>query len=298
MTRRAAVVRVYAPRMLNVDEFESAFRAADKVSFRYVPPTVRRVLAIGDLTGTELDDWVDAGRRLLAALDPEVPWVVHGAGAWSGVEGILRLVEETSPDLIVSYRNLNSDAWRWAYSLGVYLNALTRGTTVPVVVTPNPRAYPAMSWQHSRTDSVMVVGDSLTGADALVSWGASLTRPGGKLHLAHLEHDEVFARYMRAISKIPEIDTETARQTLMAQLLKEPTEYIESAIERLTEAGLGLEVLKHVRMGHRVRDYEALVEEHEVDLLVFPTLEEDHLALHGVAYSLAVELVSTPLLMA
>ncbi len=288
---------VYSPAMLNVDEFESAFRAANKVSFRHVPPTVRRVLAIADLAETELDDWVDAGRRLLVALDGKVEWVVHGAGSWSGVEGVLRLVEETSPDLIVSYRNLNSDAWKWAYSLGVYLNALTRGTTVPVLVTPNPHAYPAMSWQHSRTDSVMVVNDSLTGDDALISWGAAIARPGGELHLTHMEHDEIFARYMDAISKIPEIDTDTARATLMAHLLKEPTEYIESAEAKLAEAGLELQVRKHVRMGHRVRDYRGLVEEHEVDVLVFPTLEEDRLALHGVAYSLAVELVSTPLLM-
>ncbi len=288
---------MYAPHMPNIDEFESAFRAADKVSYRYVPPTVRRVLAIGDLAGTELEDWVDAGRRLLAALDPTVEWVVRGANSWTGVEGVLRLVEESAPDLVVSYRNLNSDAWRWAYSLGVYLNALTRGTTIPVLVTPNPRAYPAMSWQHSRTDSVMVVNDSLTGDDALVSWGASITRAGGRLHLTHMEHDEIFARYMNAISKIPEIDTETAHQTLMAHLLKEPTEYIESAAAALAEAGLEIEVLKHVQQGHRVRDYRALVEEYEVDVLVFPTLEEDHLALHGVAYSLAVELISTPLLM-
>ena len=285
------------PRMLNVDEFESLFRAADKVSFRHVPPTVRTVLAVADLADTELDDWVDACRRLLAAVEPGTQWIVRGAGEWAGVEGVLRLVEETSPDLVVSYRNLRSDAWRWAYSLGVYLNALTRGTTLPVVVTPNPHAFPAMSWQHSRTDSVMVVNDSLTGDDALVSWGAALTRPGGRLHLTHMEHDEIFARYLRAIAKIPEIDTDTARTTLMEQLLKEPTEYIASAQAALAEAGFDLEILRHVRMGHRVRDYRALVDEYEVDLLVFPTLEEDRLALHGVAYSLAVELVSTPLLM-
>ena len=34
-----------------------------------------------------------------------------------------------------------------------------------------------------------------------------------------------------------------------------------------------------------------------MDLVVFPALEEDRIALHGAAYSLAVELVNTPLLM-
>ncbi|MEM9073127.1 MAG: hypothetical protein AAGE52_31775 [Myxococcota bacterium] len=283
--------------MLNVDEFESVFRAADKKNFHYLPPNVKRILAIADLEGTELDDWVDAVRRLLVRLEADAEWIVRGGGSWSGVTGVLQAVQEHEPDLIVSYRNLNSDAWKWAYSLGVYLNALTRGTTVPVLVTPHPQARPAMSWQHSRTDSVMVINDSLTGDDSLVSWGACVTREDGVLHLTHMEHDEIFDRYIDAISKIPEIDTETARETIMKHLLKEPREYIESATKILAEAGLKLRVEKHVSIGHRVSDYRALATEHEVDVLVFPTLEEDRPALHGVASSLAREMVNTPLLM-
>ena len=42
---------------------------------------------------------------------------------------------------------------------------------------------------------------------------------------------------------------------------------------------------------------ELLAEKHDVDLLVFNTKEEDQLAMHGVAYPLAVELRRLPLLM-
>lgn len=283
--------------MVNVDEFESAFRAADKKCFQYGPPDIRKVLLLGDLAGTELDDWSDASRRLLDGLNGDADWIVKGDGEWSGVEGVLQLIEDLSPDVIVSYRNLNSDAWRWSYSLGVYLNALTRGTQIPIVVTPNPRALPAMKWQHSRTDSVMVINDHLTGDDALVNWGVHITREGGVLHLTHMEHDEIFDRYIEAFSKIPEIDTDTARETLMAHLLKEPREYAESVARALAEEAPKIDVVKHVAVGHRVSDYRKLVAEHEVDVLVFPTLEEDRPALHGVADSLAVELVSTPLIM-
>jgi hypothetical protein len=39
------------------------------------------------------------------------------------------------------------------------------------------------------------------------------------------------------------------------------------------------------------------VDEHHVDLLVLNTKDEDQLAIHGLAYPLAVELRNTPLLL-
>ena len=43
--------------------------------------------------------------------------------------------------------------------------------------------------------------------------------------------------------------------------------------------------------------YRRLIEQHEVDLLVLNTKDEDQLAMRGIAYALAVELRQTPLLM-
>ena len=40
-----------------------------------------------------------------------------------------------------------------------------------------------------------------------------------------------------------------------------------------------------------------LIEQHQVDLLVLNTQDENQLAMHGVAYALAVELRHIPLLM-
>ena len=281
--------------MLNVDEFESVFRAADKKIFTHTAPSVSEILLISDLEGPELQAYVSACQTLLRPLGEKLKWSIHGNGAWSGVEGVLRLVEDATPDLIVSTRNLNSDAWRWAYSLGVYLNAMCRATSYPVVVTPNPRAYPSLPWKDGGADSVMVVDDHLTGDDRIVNWGAHLLQAGGTLHLSHMEHDEIFERYLDAISKIPEIDTETARETLRKHLLKEPTEYIESCVRGLED--LDLNVVGHVVLGHRAADYAHLVEEHDVDLVLFPALEEDRIALHGVAYQLTVQLLTTPLMM-
>ncbi|HJK93087.1 MAG TPA: hypothetical protein RMH26_20305 [Polyangiaceae bacterium LLY-WYZ-15_(1-7)] len=284
--------------MLNVDEFESVFRAGYKKSFKFAPPEVGRILVVADVAGETLTEYEGACRKLVEPLGPDdVEWTIRGEGSWEGVQGLLDMVDEVKPDVIVTYRNLNSDAWKWSYSLGVYVNAITMGLRLPILVTPNPRAFPGLAWQHSRTDSVMVVNDSLVGDDRLVNWGAELVRDAGVLRLTHMEHDEIFARYIDAISKIPELDTDTARETLLAQLLKEPREYVASCRAALDEAGVPVTVKEHVQEGHRAADYARIIEENEVDLVVFPALEEDRIALHGAAYSLAVELVNTPLLM-
>ena len=52
-----------------------------------------------------------------------------------------------------------------------------------------------------------------------------------------------------------------------------------------------------MKLGHLLADYRELVVENEIDLLVMYTKDEEQLAMHGIAYPLAVELRSTPLLM-
>ena len=52
-----------------------------------------------------------------------------------------------------------------------------------------------------------------------------------------------------------------------------------------------------VKLGHQLADYRGLVEENEIDLLVMYTKDDEQLAMHGIAYPLAVELRATPLLL-
>ena len=65
----------------------------------------------------------------------------------------------------------------------------------------------------------------------------------------------------------------------------------------LREAGMPIELSKSVTLGDRLDDIVALVEERGVDLLVLHTKDAGQMAMHGLAYPLAVELRSTPLLM-
>ena len=143
----------------------------------------------------------------------------------------------------------------------------------------------------------MAITDHLAGDDRLVNHALRFVADGGTLRLTHVDDDVTFDRYMDAISKIRTIDTDSARDAIRHQLLKEPSDYIESCAETLMATGLSLSVEKLVTFGHHLSEYRGLIDEHAVDLLVMNTKNEDQMAMHGIAYALAVELRHVPLLM-
>ena len=177
------------------------------------------------------------------------------------------------------------------------MDVLTQATTTPVLVMPHPERpeFQNLAGHHPR--SVMAITDHLTGDNRLVNYSAQVTHPGGHLLLSHVEDDAIFERYMEAISRIPTIDTHVARQEIRDRLLKDPENYIESCREGLARSAPELTVEALVTSGHHIRAYRRLVEEREVDLLVMNTKDEDQLAMHGLAYPLAIELRTIPLLM-
>ncbi len=283
--------------MLRLDEFESLFRGARRERFVLEVPSVHEVLLVTDLDPSEGVRLQEALQAWFAPLDLELRWTRWDGPELQGVDRLLGRLQEQEVDLLVTYRNLETDAWCWNYSLGAYLSALLRATRLPVLLVPHPRRFPELAWRDAGLDDVAVLTDHLVGHHALVNWGVRMTAPGGRLHLTHVENDETFARYLEAISKIPSLDTDVAREAIAKRLLEEPRGYVESCAEVLREARREVDVRAEIRWGHRVAHFRELVEATRADLLVMPTLEADHLALHGVAYSLAVELVDTMLLM-
>ncbi len=284
------------PAMLRLDEFESAFRSADKDQFRLARPDVKRILVVSDLEGEEQARYLAAVQEFLGVLTPP-EWLVLTGAEYTRVDELLEKEEAAAPDLIVAYRNLKSQAWRWPFSLGSFLNVLTQKAETPVLVVPNPHEFPDLGWKGSDTDSVMVVADHLTGDDTLVNWGVRLTRNSGTLYLTHIEDDQTFERYIRTIGKIPNLDTEVAREEILEQLLKEPLDFIDTCRKGIAEGDFGFQVESIVQTGHRVSDYQALTEKYEVDVLIFRSQDDDQVAMHGTAYPLAVELRSLPLLL-
>lgn len=285
--------------MTKVDQFESIFRAASREVFRYEPIAIRSALVVTDLDAAGTEAFAATVRRFTKVLGGEgaVRWHNLAADGFASAAELLECVTREQPDLVCTYRNLHSSAWQWPYSLGTHLDLLTQHTVVPVLVLPHPRAGKASAHALANTDTVMAITDHLTGDHRLVNYAVRFTEAGGTLWLTHVEDELTFGRYMGAISKIPEIDTDTARDALREQMLKDPREYIRSCRAVLQGEGLKATIETIVTFGQRLAEYRELIAEHEVDLLVMNTKDADQLAMHGLAYELAVELREIPLLM-
>jgi hypothetical protein len=280
-----------------LDQFESVFKSASKERFVLEPVSIERVAVVTDLDEYGAALFTKYLEDFLAVLGDGVQWRSLHRGHFGTVKEMLELIEQGRPDLICTYRNLNDSARSWPYSLGVHLDVLTQVTSTPVLVLPDPDRETSAATPPETTSSVLVVTDHLTGQDRLVSYGAHFTAPDGTLFLGHVEDDSIFERYADVLSKIPSIDTAPATEAIRRQLLKEPADYIDSCRTALEAEGLQLRVESIVTMGHLLADYKRLAVTHHIDLMVINTKDEDQMAMHGIAYPLAVELRNTPLLM-
>ena len=284
--------------MTNLDQFESVFKSADKAVYTYDRPTFDRVLLVTDLNEADAAGIANRVRSFLTEIDEaDTRWDTLCGDEFGSVQALLENIEKQKPDLIVTYRHLHSEAWKWPHSLGEYLDVMTQATSVPVMVLPHPDAQRALPHSIKDTDRVMAITNHLTGDNQLINMALTFTKPGGTCWLTHVESQPVFERYMDAVSKTPGIDTDVAREALGEQLLKEPRDFIVACREVLDAQGLQVRIEEVVAMGRRVDEYGELIAKREIDLLVLHTKDDDQLAMHGAAYALAVELRGIPLLM-
>ena len=280
--------------MSSVDQFASVFNAAAKTNFQYNPPVLKNALVVTDLESEGAARYTESSKSFFTKM--EGPWDVMGKGDFSTVKELLDTVESKKPDLIITYRHLHSEAWRWPYSLGEHLDVLIQATEPPVAIMPHPDREGIPEHAMKNTANVMAINDHLTGEDCLVNHAAHMTLSGGTLHLTHIEDDAVFDRYMEIISKIPEIDTDVARETIRTQLLNEPSAYIDSVEEALSHELPSIKIIKHISHGLQLDEYRKSVDEHKTDLVVVKAHDPDQQAMNATAYSIAVELRTTPLL--
>jgi nucleotide-binding universal stress UspA family protein len=280
-----------------VDQFESVFRAAVKTPFKYDAVEVESVLVVTDMGEPETADFSERVRSCLSVLDrgENVQWrSVHG-GQFETVPDLLALIEQNRPGLICTYRHLHSDSWRWPHTLGEYIDVLTQATSTPVLVLPHPMRPSERPFTCTRT--VIGMTDHLVGDDRLVNWTARFTADDGTLVLANVEDEVTLERFMNVIGKIPSISTDEAREQIVARLLQDAEDYMASSTRALAAAGLPFRVEEVVTHGHHLSEYRRIVEEHGADLLVMNTKDDEQLAMHGLAYPLAVEVRSIPLLL-
>ena len=280
--------------MPTLDRFESLFRAAVKEQYTHTDVKLERAALITDLPEPE-------SRRLLEQVRGSIPalaateWELLCDGTYDDPRGLLDRIEALRLDLLCSYRHLYTRAKEWPYSLGSYVDVLAQTTSMPLLLLPHPSDRGEL--QERSVSDVLVLTDHITGSEELVRKAACVAPRDGKLVLVHIEDDQTFARYADIISKLPEVNTERTNDAIRDRLLQEARDYIDTAEAALTEAKPDLEVVSEVLMGHLVKQVRELVERHDVDLIALAVKDEDQLAMHGLAYPLAIEFSEIPMLL-
>lgn len=272
------------------------FKSADKPAMVHDDIVVKKVIVIGDETVGDIDAHLNTVRQYLDILNRDQPaWQALAVTTTSAISSLRDVIRGVAPDLIVAHRDLGETARRTERSLGVILDELLWDSPTPVFVLPDNesgRAYVPPNAPHK----VMVATDHLTGDNALVDYGARFTPDDGTLLIAQIEDDAIFERYMSEIERIPEIESSVARDRIRERLLETPRSYIASCIRELRDAGITIHIEEVVRFGHRVRDYERLVSDHNVELLCLHANWDDAPARLGMAYMIGTRCRRIPLL--
>ena len=285
--------------MSQVDQFESAFRSAIRPTYQPHSIKFKRALLVTDLSQEDAKALENAVQPYLQSLAPKrvlIEWDCLTKESFDSTASLLKRVETLRPDLICTYRNLNTDDWHYQNSVGSRLDTLINQTTTPVLVIPHPRANNEGAYSLKRNDTVVAITDHLTEDHQLIDYSAAFSNRPGKLVLVHLEDQLTFDRYLEAISRITTIDTENARQQLTSQLLKAPVAFVQSCRERLHEANSGLEVMEIVEFAKSIGRFKDIIREREADLLVMKGIDHNQPGIHGLAQRLINETRQIPVL--
>ncbi len=285
--------------MLRIDEFESVFRSAIKDIYQHREITIKSVLLVTDLDADGTEQLMNQVKVFckFPGQSQNIDWNSASRNDFTSAQDLFELINRSTMDLIITYRNLHSETWRHPFSLGEHLDVMLQKTKIPVLVIPHPKSGYARDDSFESCNSVMVVTDQMVNDHHLVQYGSAFIDDGGSFYLSHIENKHYFDRVIDAIGKISTIDTEDAKQKLGKQLLKEPTEYIQSVKTELDKLNRSIEVTAIVEFGHQLTDYLKHIDDKQVDLLVINTKDGEQMAMHGLAYPLAVEVRQIPLLM-
>ncbi|NRA39368.1 MAG: hypothetical protein HRU15_14575 [Planctomycetes bacterium] len=283
--------------MTDIDQFESVFRAAAKDVFEAQEPAIESVVVFYDEHAATATDFVEHVRSYVSSLANDVSIIEIADQAYNNVESALKIIAEHQPDLIVCYRHLKEANWDLPHGLGSYVHVFTQATAVPVLVVPHPRAGHADDHAMIDRNKVMALTDHVTRDHSLVNWSLKTSDDKAELFLCHIEDDQVYQRYIEAIGKIPTLDTAIAQQTIMQRLLKDAEDYIHSCAKTIKLSRPQVQVQAVVQAGHHLKDFQDLVAAHKIDLLVMNSNDQDHHAMHGLIYPLAVSIRSIPLLL-
>jgi hypothetical protein len=172
-----------------IDQFESVFRSAVKAVFEYSKIDIRSVLLVTDLDAEAAGTFQKSIQNFLKhpATEVEREFFIITGDEYHSTNDLLELLTQYSPDLICTYRNLHSNAWRFPHSLGEHLDVMLQKTDIPIMVLPHPEANYQAEHALKDTTDVMVVTDLMAVNDRLINYAAAFTKPDGNLYLTHVE---------------------------------------------------------------------------------------------------------------
>ena len=284
---------------MHLDEFESQFKSAIKTPYAYEEVFLGSIALVCDEGEATSEALLRDVQRLVPPLagHSEPRWRLFDRDSFSTVSDLLLKLEDFDADLVIAERNLKLDhADNLIYGLTNYIDALTQVMEAPLLLLPAWSAADTGT-AHDAPKTIMVETNHLTGDNRLINWGVRFAEPDRSLYLTHMEDGDVFANYMDAIGMIPEINTDLAQKTIHDTLLKLPHDFVSSARASLESKFPELKVEEIVRFGTALSDYESIIQENAIDLLVLNTKEAGQLAMNGIAYAIAVEFKDRPLLL-
>jgi hypothetical protein len=280
--------------MSSIDQFESVFRSAVKTQYQPRSYPIRDILLLTDLSADEDRTFLTQVSCLFEGIIPLPKITLLPKEKSSDLSVLLESIKQVNPDLICTYRNLHGQTANFPYILGDHIEVLTQVTNIPILLLPT---YQQLSLPIKPIHKIMAITDQLFNKPELIDAALHIIQHPGSLILAHVEDDRQFDIYMQRIAKIPEINTDLAKDKLTEQIFKEAQEYIDSCQTAIAKQHHDIQVYAEIQMGHHLQTYVALVAQHQVDLLVMNTKDQEQLAMHGLSYPLAIELSHLPLLM-
>ena len=288
--------------MVLIDDFESQFRRASKAVYSYEPLSLKKIVFVLDGEPEERNSYIEPisaflkGALMIQSAAEDITWEVLSFEPNENVTELIERANASNPDLIVTRRHLFKQPRGPLQSLGIYVDVLAQSTSALVLIIPRLTA-DELQKRCQNTSDVMVLSDSLSEDNQLVNTGVLFTQPDGCLYLTDVEDGAAFDRYMDVIEKIPLIDSVMAREEIHHQLEKEVREFSEQCIEKIRPVRSDLRIESVFRYGSSIADFRTLISDYKTDLLILNTNDASQMAMHGIAYSIAVEFTDFPLLL-
>ncbi len=280
---------------MELDNFTSQFKSAFKEGFNYSEVKVSNICLITSLGIEHSKRTQENVSSLLPEYSEQYEWSILLDSQFASIQDMLKQIEICKPDLIVVERAIKTPEQDILYGLSPYIETITQVINTPILLLPaNGLNLPS---DKSKDTKILVAAHHLIDSQGLINWGVFFAKPNGQIYLNHIEDRHTFKRYIEVIEKIPEIDSDIATKTIYDELLKLPTEFIETVRNELASKFPEIEILGLVKISHALSEIKHAMEGKEIDLLIVNSKDPSHLAMDAMSYECAIEFKNKHILM-